>query len=196
MKRDQDYPLFMKYTHDVPLTKNRTNREYEDVVRDRKKLSDRIDNNIICPMNWIEECLNSIQMSSHTKIIPTKDFFVWKNGKARSDHLGKVRRLVEEYDSWVKQKGLLFAENDEETIEEYFVRSNEIIEEIRGMKISELTMNHLIASCVGADKYVSNKTKYKKASKYVRKMLNILYMHNKEMFLRSWIKGNDEEKEN
>jgi hypothetical protein len=144
-------------------------------------------------MNWIEECLNSIQMSSHSKIIPTKEFFVWKNGKARSNHLGKVRKLVEEYDSWVKQKAPLLADSDEETLEEYFIKSDEIIEEIRSIKIGESTMNHLIASCVGADKYVSNKVKYKKASKYTRKILNILYKSNKEMFLKSWVKREDEE---
>lgn len=186
MKREKDYPRFMEYTHSIPMTKNGLNRDYEDITNDKKKLVNRIDRSIVCPMNWMEEYLDDIQSAPYSRAIPTESFFVWEPGKANSRHLGKVRKIVEEYSDWVKQKGPLLVESNNDVMNEYFVRSSSVIEEIKGVHISKITMNHLIASCLGIEKTIPKKKVYKKASKYTRKMLNLLYKSNQEMFLSCW----------
>lgn len=188
MKKEKDYPRFMEYTHTIPMTKNGANRDYEDISKDRKKLRNRIDPTIVCPMNWMEECLDKIQMAPYSKSIPTSDFFVWEKGRANSRHLGKVRKIVEEYADWVKHRAPSLVESNNETMNEYFVRSTGVIEAIKGVHISKVTMNHLIGSCLGVDKTIPKKKIYKKASKYTRKMLNLLYKANRDMFLSCWLR--------
>ena len=195
MKKEKDYPRFMEYTHAVSMTKNGANRDYDDILKDKQKLKNRIDNSIICPMNWMEESLDKIQSAPYSRNIPTEDFFVWEKGRANSRHLGKVRKIVEEYSDWVRQRAPLLIESNNEAMNEYFVRSTNVLEQLKGVKISKVTMNHLIASCLGIDKTIPKKKLYKKASKYTRKMLNLLYKTNKDMFLSCW-KADSDENEN
>lgn len=194
MKREKDYPRFMEFTHTIPMTKNGSNRDYEDIIKDKQKLNNRIDKSIVCPMNWMEEFLDKIQAAPYLKSIPTEDFFVWEKGRANSRHLGKVRRIVEEYADWVRQMAPLLIESNNEAMNEYFVKSSAVIDELKGVHISKVTMNHLIASCLGIDKTIPKKKLYKKASRYTRKMLNLLYKANREMFLSCW-KTKDENNE-
>lgn len=78
----KDFPLFMKYTRDVPVTKNGEPLPYELVKEDRNKLKNRIDNTIVCPMNWLQDFLNKIQGVRTNDWIPTENFFVKVEGRA------------------------------------------------------------------------------------------------------------------
>jgi hypothetical protein len=57
----KDFPLFMKYTRDVPHTKNGDELPYEIVTEGKNKLKNRISNEFVCPMNWLQDYLNKIQ---------------------------------------------------------------------------------------------------------------------------------------
>jgi len=57
----KDFPLFMKYTRDVPHTKNGEELPYEIVKEGKNKLKNRISNEFVCPMNWLQDHLNKIQ---------------------------------------------------------------------------------------------------------------------------------------
>ena len=57
----KDFPLFMKYTRDVPHTKNGEELPYEVVKEGKNKLKNRISNEFVCPMNWLQDHLNKIQ---------------------------------------------------------------------------------------------------------------------------------------
>ena len=190
MKKEKDYPRFMEYTHAVALTKNGVNREYDDILKDRNKLKSRIDYDIVCPMNWVEDALDNIKLAPYLKTIPITEFFIWEPGKAKTQHLGKARQIVEEYSDWVKQKAPMLVESNETAMSEYFIRSTEVIEQLRVLNMSRITMNHLIGACLNVSKRVDKKNKYKKLSKYSRKMLNFLYKANKELFLSFWVKNN------
>ena len=65
-------------------------------------------------------------------------------------------------------------------------KSLRVLENIRKYKISEITMNRLIGSVLGIDKGVNNSKKYKEASKYTRKMLNMMFKYNNKMFLSNF----------
>ena len=44
-----DFPKFMKYVREVPLTKNGIEIEYSEVKKAREKISGRVDESLICP---------------------------------------------------------------------------------------------------------------------------------------------------
>lgn len=187
MKREKDYPRFMEYTHSIALTKNGINRDPEDIRKEKERLRKRIDKTIICPMNWMEETLDNIKSANYSKTIPTEDIFIWEKGRANSYHVSKLRQLVEEYSNWVKQKSpSLIDDNNEDILMEYYLKNEEIISNIKKVKMSRITMNHLIGSCLGIDNRIPKKYRYQQASKYTRKMLNLLYKADKEMFLSFW----------
>lgn len=49
---------------------------FEDIDESRNKLKGRINNDLICPMNWLQEWLDKIQGASKTTTIPTENFFI------------------------------------------------------------------------------------------------------------------------
>lgn len=186
MKKDKDYPRFIEYAKPVPMTKNGIQRDYEDIIKDKDKQRSRIDDSIVCPMNWVEECLDQIQNTPLSKTIPTSEFFAWEKGSANPRHMGKIRKIVEEYSEWLMNHGNLIIDGDKETFESYYSNTEEVIEKIKGIKISKITMNHLIGSCLGVEGRINKRSMYKKASKYTRNMLGLLYRSNKDMFLSCW----------
>ena len=55
-----DYPKFMKYTKDIQYTKDGVEIPFEIVRANKKKIYDRINYDLECPMNWLEEILDEI----------------------------------------------------------------------------------------------------------------------------------------
>lgn len=191
MSHDKDYPAFMKYTHDIALTKNGKDRPREDIEKDKRKLKKRINPNIICPMNWVQERLDKIQGSSRSGIIDTKEYFIYMPGEANNKQMTKIRKLVEEYDGYTKRMvAYLNDDIDSRDMFEFLImKTDEIMNEINKIKISKLTMNRLLSSVLGIDMGVKNNFKYKEASKYVRKMMNIMYRSDTLKFLENFKKG-------
>lgn len=187
MNKDCDFPKFIQYTREVPLTKNGKDRPYEEVRKEKHKIRSRIDPDIICPMNWMEEELDKIQGSPRSDVVPTGDYFIWRKGHGESRRIGKARALIQEYDAWVKSNYQNL--QDEECYWMLIIKTQEILENIRQLNLSQISINHMIASCLEVDDYhINTKYKRKDAPKYIRKTLNFLYKANPKAFLDSFMK--------
>lgn len=186
-----DLPEFMKYIREVPLTKDGKELPYSTIKKEQDKLNSRIDSSIICPMNWLQECLDGIRGASRSKQVPVESFYIKKPGNADNRQMGRIRQIVEKYDAWTKAniRVLNTAYDSEENPVEIFIEKTEkVLNSIRSYKISEVTMNRLIGSALGVETTVAKNKKYKNATKYTRKMLNLLYRYDKEKFLKNFKK--------
>lgn len=185
--RKRDFPLFMKYTKDVPTTHNGKELPYDDVKAERNKIKNRINYELICPMNWLQEWLDKIQGASKENAIPTEMFFKKKEGKANDRQITKIQSLVAEYDSFIKKN------NDRLGDEDFVLTFNEETEKfmtnIIKIKISnEITINRLIEIALMIDNKNNNPDCSKKYNtRCPRRLLNTLYKKNKEKFLSNFV---------
>lgn len=182
MQKEKDYPKFMKWTHEIQITKNGKQRPQDDIKKEKNKLSRRIDPDIICPMNWLIECLDKIQgVSYKNDIEETYNYLVKQKKRANQNQLSKIRKLVEEYDSYVKYcMGFV---DEEMRMIKYSEKTDEVLEQLRSMSIGKDTMIRLITTSLGYVGSVNHGLEYKNATKYSRKMLTLLYRYDKEKFL-------------
>ena len=183
-----DFPEFMKYTREIPYTKDGKELPYETVSKNKRKLRDRINYDLQCPMNWLEEWLDKIQNISSINTIPTKDFFIKMQGEANRRQMSKIQTLAESWDECIKYYATSF-KNDNDTFFSVISTSEEIIEEISKIKIGNIvTINRLVELSLGLSSEVgaSFRRKYD-PSKYTRKVLNLLYKSNKDKFLANFI---------
>ena len=179
-----DFPLFMKYTKEIKHTKDGKEIPYEQVCEKKNKLKERINYDLQCPMNWLEEWIDKIQGSSTADTIPTSEFFIKMNGKPNNRQMSKIRALVEKYDLFVK--AIHITEDDEEIIAEKIINeSNNLSNELSKIKIGNIvTINRLIETSLGLENGVgASKRLIGISTKYTRKMLNALYKMDKEKFL-------------
>lgn len=185
MNRKKDYPRFMKWTSKISITKNGKERPYEEVKAEKRKIENRIDDKLVCPMNWLQNCLDRIQGSDKDNLVDT---FLYLSdrppGKPKATQMGKIRKAVEEYDLFAKRFMLLY--NDDENMEIYplIEKTEEIISKVSAMKLSNITIYRLIETALGIDSRTNKDKIYRNATKYTRKMLNVLYQTNKERFLK------------
>lgn len=186
----KDLPAFMKYVKEVPYTKDGKEIPYEEVKKNRDRIENRIDPELICPMNWLVEKLSSIQ-GTRSSNIETKKFFIQLTGNSDNKQMGKIRKIIEDYDKWtrlhIRSKRYYYDEDD--YMDEFKEKSLEVLNAIKSYKISKITMNRLIASVLGITMQIGDNKKYREASKYTRKMLNAMYKYDKEKFLSNFIKG-------
>ena len=188
MQREKDFPRFIKYTREVSVTKNGKERPQNDIKKDREKIKRRIDENIVCPMNYLEECLDKIQGASRGGIIETAEFLV-ERPRMNATHLqmGKIRKIVEEYDLFMRHNFPIYIQEDE--IEIVILETQKVIDKISNMKISQPTIYRLVQTSMGIEGKTTTSKVYKKASKYTNRMLSILYRTNKEKFLKCFKNG-------
>lgn len=194
MNRKQDYPKFMKWTAKIPVTKNGKERPQNDIKREKNKVQNRIDDTLICPMNWLQDALDKIQGVDKKHSIDTTEFFIYQSGPANNRQMGKIRKIVEDYDAYTRRIMILIKETSDpmdsaDYIELLNVKTEEVLRELQGKKISFVTMNRLISSALGIDNGVRNDRKYNNATKYTRKILNLLYKCDKEKFLKCFKNG-------
>ena len=187
MKKKRDYPLFMKYTHKIPTTKNGIERPYEEIKKERHKVEKRINKKIVCPMNYLQKHLDKIQGANRDASIDTYEFFIKTKGKANNRQMSKIRLLVEEYDKFVRNK-IIYSDDVDGNYEEISIKTKELFEQIKKMKISGATMNRLIETCLGVMGSANTDTQYNEASKYITRTFNVLYQTNKEQFLSNFKK--------
>lgn len=194
MDKEKDFPKFMRYTHKIPITKNGKDRPYEEIKKDKDRVVKRIDNDIICPMNWLIECLEKIQGAGSPTGIDIKTLMVEKpKPKATDMQMRKIRKIIEDYDAFT----IGYMYNDESFPTEYSEsllknKSEEVYEKISNMKISLSTMYRLIESCMGYNGRTNIDKVYKNATKYATKTLNVLHHSNRERFLSCFIPRNVE----
>ena len=188
MTREKDYPYFMKYTHKIKTTKNGKDRPPEEIKKERANINARLDYDIVCPMNWLQECLDKIQGASKRNTIDTLEFLIEKpSEKPNNRQISKIRKIVEDYDAFTKYYFATYDENDPSELEIIEKKTNEVINSITGIKTSKATVYRLIETSLGNMKYVKKDKQYFKATKYTTKMLNMLYNANKDKFLSCFL---------
>lgn len=175
-----DLPLFMKYTKEVPTTRNGKEIEYEEIKNNKDKIENRINVSLTCPMNWLQECLDEIKYADKTKSFDTKLFFVKMIGRPNNRQISKIRKLIDEYDNFTKAYMIL--DNDDVALKE---KTEYILGELRKVKINNaITFNRLIETALGLE-CENNSLNFRKNKniRYTRKLLNCLYKMDKSMFL-------------
>lgn len=185
-----DFPEFMRYTREIKCTKNGKELPIDDITASRNKLKNRINSDLICPMNWLEDYLDKIRISSRSSAIPIINFFIKKEGAASNKNLAAMRKAVEEFDKGIRKKiaeGFKSEEDKEEFIQSTIEKSAEIVDNLSKITIvNNTTINRLIETSLGIDKVNNNKNCYKSGTKYARKMLNLLYKMNPTKFLSNF----------
>ncbi len=191
MKRKKDYPKFMKWTHKIALTKNGRERPYDDIKKEKAKVKQRIDESLVCPMNWLQDCLDKIQGVNKRSPIETYKYLAKREGNKSANHrqMSKIRRIVEDYDFFVKRYMAVYNEEDEDCILSFIEKTEEVLQILKGMKISQSTIYRIIETSLGLERNTRSERIYKDSAKYVRKMLNVLYRSNKEKFMNCFIKN-------
>ena len=179
-----DFPEFMKYTREIKYTKDGKELPQEEIDESKNKLKSRINRDLSCPMNWLEDWINKIQNASTTETIPTEHFFVKMDGYANNRQMTKIRQIVEEYDSYIKAIQSNSSLDDEMSTELIIDRSKFVLDELSKIKVGNIvTINRLIETSLGIEPKDNGSIFYNKSQKYTRKMLNCLYKMNKDKFL-------------
>jgi hypothetical protein len=182
-----DFPEFMKYTKEIPYTKDGKELPFETVNKNKKKLRSRINYDLKCPMNWLEEWLDKIQNISSVNSLPTRNFFIKMSGYGDRRQMSKIRQLIEVYDGYVKQC-VVSPNKDDDMFSSAVNISNEILEKLSKIKIGNVvTINRLIETSLGLEVNNNRSLFYKDSQKYTRKMLNMLYKMDKNKFLNNFI---------
>lgn len=184
-----DFPEFMRYTREIKCTKDGKELPYETISKNKNKLRRRINPDLQCPMNWLEEWLDKIQNISSTNTTPTKEFFVKMQGRPNDKQMSAIMRLVKEYDDCVKSSNIASPKTDDEYVFTIVEKANDILERLQSINVRNvLTINRLIEVALGLSSEigVSHRRKYNPA-KYTRKLLNLLHKTNKDRFLANFI---------
>ena len=174
----------MKYTKEIKFTKEGKDLPFAEISESKEKLKNRINPDLQCPMNWLEEWLDKIQGASTSDTTPTSDFFITMNGKANHRQMTKVRTMVEEFDKFTKY--LFTTEKDDEIIAEKLIKeTNVLLDKLQKIKIGNIvTINRLIETSLGFANGVGASKKLLDAySKPSKRILNFLYKLDKEKFL-------------
>lgn len=184
-----DFPLFMLYTREIKTTKNGKDRKYEDISFDRNKLKNRIDEDLICPMNWLEERLDKIQNVQSRHTIPTEEFFIKVEGKADNKKMSRLMRLIQEYDEEMSKIFKTNYDSDEIRNEQILNITKTSVDKMSKLRTKDKkTVNRLIELAFGIQDTTHGGIKSKKYSteKYSRKILNMLYKANRDLFLSNF----------
>lgn len=183
----KDFPSFLKYVKTISVSSRGKDIPYEEIKGKKAKINDRINPNLICPMNWLQDWLDKIQSSSQENTVPTRQFLIHMEGKANDRQISKIQKLVSDYDSFIKINHDRFDEED--FVTEFDEVTNEFITSIRKIKIGNpKTINRLIEIALDVSEENNNPhCKKKYSTKYGRRMLNTLYRQNKEAFLSNFI---------
>ena len=182
--RKQDFPEFMKYTREIQYTKDGKELPYEEIEESKDKLKKRINDTLICPMNWLEYWIDKIQNIPSINTTPTSDFFIKMNGNANRRQMSKIMDIIIDYDNCVKNAKL---SNIDEDLYLFTIlnKSSEVIKELEKVKIKNITtVNRLIEIALGISSEVgASKNRNYNPLKYTRKILNLLYKIDKNRFL-------------
>lgn len=183
--KKHDFPEFMKYTREIKYTKDGKELPQDEIDESKNKLKSRINRNLLCPMNWLEDWINKIQNASTSDAIPVSDFFIKMNGRGHDRQMNKIMSIIVEYDNYVKNTKLKYCDDSETCSDLLVTKSKEVVEQLKKIKIGNIvTINRLIEVALSLDTGVGNSKKISlNPSKYTRKVLNLLYKMNKDKFL-------------
>lgn len=186
--RKCDFPEFMKYTRDIKYTKDGKELPQDEIDESKERLKGRINTTLSCPMNWLEYWLDKIQASPTTSTQSISAFFIKMNGKANDRQMSKIRIIIEDYDSFIKQLNIDHSDDNELYEQKLMSKSKDVLSELKKIRIGNIiTINRLIETALGLEKQNVNPSCYKTATKYTRKTLNLLYKMNRSKFLSNFI---------
>lgn len=187
-EKKYDFPLFMKYTRPIPYTKNGKELPFSEINRNKKKLRDRVDPSLTCPMNWVEERLDKIQNASTSGAMPTENFFIKINGKPEYRHISKIIGLAKEYDEWIQTVTKPIYSIDNNFKEQLALKAKYYSDEVAKIRTrNPATINKLIEYSLGLNlsgNYKNAATK--SARKYGMKIMNLLYRTDCTKFLSNF----------
>ena len=184
----KDFPLFMKYTRSVDMTKNGKERPYADIQKDKANLDKRIDTEIVCPMNWLQKVLDTIQNIQQRTSVDVGEYFIKINGKPNNRQMTKIRKIVEEYDAYIR---LHITQIDENTVNDFLTQEfDNVMAKLSAINIrNDAVINRLIETSLQITSNSHDRRQYKSASKYTLRMLNLLYRMDKQRFLKNFKRG-------
>ena len=183
-----DFPEFMRYTREIKYTKDGKDLPEEDVETSKSKLKNRINPELVCPMNWLEYWLDNIQKIPTTNAVPVSNFFIKMSGKANYKQITKIMSLVEEYDKYVKHLKCRDDIDSDEYNQLLLEKSRGVFDEISKVKINNLiTINRLVETALSLKMKSSSKSGIDKGCRYSRKILNLLFKTNRSKFLSNFI---------
>lgn len=185
MKRKKDYPAFMKYTHKIQMTKNGEERPYEEIKKEKRRVSRRIDKSLVCPMNYLQEYLDKIQGAAQNSSIDVGDLFIKIEEKPNNRQMVKIRKIVEDYSNFIKNNAPYI---DDYTVDNLFEsKFDDTVKKISAIKIrNNAVFNRLIETSLKIVSNAHDHKQYKNATKYTMQMLNILYNLDKYKFLSNF----------
>ena len=180
-----DFPEFMKYTREIKYTKDGKELPQDEIDESKNKLKSRINGELLCPMNWLEDWINKIQNASTSDTIPVSNFFIKMHGRGHDRQMTKIMSIIVEYDNYVKTTKLKYNDDSETCSDLLVAKSKDVVEQLQKIKIGNIvTINRLIEVALSLDTGVGNSKKISiNPSKYTRKVLNLLYKMNKDKFL-------------
>jgi hypothetical protein len=186
-----DFPEFMRYTRSVSATKNGKFRGYEAIKEDTVKLSKRINRDLQCPANWVEEELDKIQNASTSKTTDELELLVKPESLTDGINYRQMEKVKELYDDYINSKNELFIRmNEYEDFKDYKIELMELfvrfVEEVSKIKIrSQKTMLTLIK--IGMNDYTDLWTRSFQYN-YIA-LLNVLYNSHRKRFLSCFVKN-------
>lgn len=181
-----DFPRFMMYTKEVGLTKNGKEIPYEEVKTKKDKIKSRINEDLICPMNYLQGLLDKIQGVRLKSTYEIDDCFLKIKEEANRRQISKIYELVKNYSAIISD--IVKSENSDDSMTKIIDETNNVINKIQKMKISASTINRLIETALSITSSSRDNHQRKELSKYTRKILNVLYRSNKEKFLMNFKK--------
>ena len=185
-----DFPEFMRYTREIKYTKDGKDLPEEDIETSKSKLKNRINPELVCPMNWLEYWLDNIQKIPSTNTTPTSEFFIKMSGKANYKQITKIMALAEDYDRYVKNLNCLDDIDGEEYNQLLLEKSKTVLNALEKTKINNLiTINRLIETALSLKMKSPSKSGVDKGCKYSRKILNLLFKTNRSKFLSNFIEN-------
>ena len=190
-EKKYDFPLFMKYTRPIPYTKNGKELQFSEINKSKKKLRDRVDPSLVCPMNWVEEKLDKIQNSSTSDSIPTENFFIKVKGQPWYKHISKIIQLAKEYDEWIIETTKPIYDPENNFKEQLSLKAKYYSDEVAKIRTTNpVTINRLIEYSLGLNLHDNYKhSAYKAANKYGRKILTLLFKADSTKFLSNFVEN-------
>lgn len=186
--RKKDFPEFMKYTREIKYTKDGKEFPQEEIIESKDKLKSRINDELLCPMNWLEYWIDKIQNASTSDTTPTSNFFIKMNGNKNKHQMSKIMGIIIDYDNYIKELNCNSIRDDEEYVKAIVEKSSSVLEQLQKIKIGNIvTINRIIEVALGISSEVgmSCSRKYN-PQKYTRKTLSLLYKMDKKRFLMNF----------
>ena len=147
----------------------------------KKNMKQKIDKDIVCPMNMVIDVLNDNikKYKLDNKCEDITDYVVKVKGKAKKEQMDKIIAIVKGLSDFDINNSI----NENKDYLTMNMLTEEAIDKIAKMSMNKKTVNRLITRAL------LDKVEGYCASKYRRKLLNVLYNSNNKRFIDNFIKG-------